>query len=88
MIIGVEGGIWYEYDETNGERTPIVCQRLARIAPQTHQDAPGRPVVSTRTVTPAYRELAGATYAVTFVGVFVGVVTLLVLIKELVERLI
>jgi hypothetical protein len=77
MIIGVEGGIWYEYDETNGERIPITCQRLARIAPQTRQDAPRRPSV------PVYREIAGATYAVTFMGVFMGLLTLFWLIAEL-----
>lgn len=81
MIIGVEGGIWYEYDETNGERTAITPQRLARPTPQTRQDAPLRPV------NPIYAEVKAAMYALGFLGLFSGLLAVFMLVAELVRRL-
>lgn len=80
MIIGVEGGIWYEYKNEGNERTPITCQRLARVTRP--QPAP--------TVSPAcvYRDTAAPILAISFLGVFSSLLAMLLLIKELVERLI
>lgn len=70
MIIGYDpaAGRWYEYTPTG--RTPIHCQRLARIV---------RPAVTTT----APPDTAGSTLAISFMATFSTVLAVLILIKEL-----